>query len=157
MRGHGAGATTVVRSLIAAALVAAAAPAVAQKAQPGWIVDARTGCQVWNATPKPNQTVTWSGGCQSRLAQGRGVLQWYVNNRPADRYTGELVAGKLDGLGIYVSADGFRYEGEWREGIANGAGELTTKTGTFKGEWTDGCFRDGTRRAWVGVAAASCR
>jgi hypothetical protein len=156
MRTARTGGTMLARSLVAAALVLAALPVAAQTRQPGWIADTRTGCRVWNATPKPNQTVSWSGGCQNKIAQGRGVLQWYVNNRPTDRYNGELVAGKLDGLGSYVSADGFRYEGEWRDGIANGTGELTTKSGTFKGTWTKGCFRDGARRAWVGVAAASC-
>jgi len=149
--------TRLAGSLIAAALVLATVPAAAQVRQPGWIADARTGCRVWNATPRPNQTVSWSGGCQNEIAQGRGVLQWFVNNRPTDRYDGELVGGKLDGRGAYVSADGFRYDGAWRDGIANGTGELTTKSGTFNGTWTNGCFRDGNRRAWVGVAASSCQ
>jgi hypothetical protein len=152
-------AALTLRGILAAALLLAALPAGAQTAparQPGWIADAR-GCQVWNPTPKANQTVTWSGPCQNKLAQGRGVLQWYVNNRPTDRYDGELVAGKLDGRGTYVSADGFRFEGEWRDGKANGDGELTTKTGAFNGTWRDGCFREGNRRAWVGVAASTCQ
>ena len=147
------------RRLIAAALVLASLPAAAQTApprQPGWIADAK-GCRVWDATPKPNHSVTWSGPCQNQLAQGRGVLQWYVNEHPSDRYDGDLVAGKLDGQGTYVSADGYRYAGDWRDGKANGTGELSTKTGTFKGTWTNGCFREGTRLAWVGVAAASCQ
>ena len=158
MRSAMAGAMTV-RGLIAAGLVLASLPAGAQTAptrQPGWIADAK-GCRVWDATPKPSHSVTWTGPCQNQLAQGRGVLQWYVNEHPSDRYDGELVAGKLDGQGTYVSADGYRYAGQWRDGKANGTGELSTKTGTFKGSWTNGCFREGTRLAWVGVAAASCQ
>jgi hypothetical protein len=147
--------------LIVATLLLVTAPAAAQTApspkppQPGWLADAK-GCQIWNERPKPNQSVTWSGACQNRIAQGRGVVQWFENDHPADRYEGELVAGKLDGSGAYISADGFRYDGAWRDGKANGTGELTTKSGTFNGTWIDGCFRDGKRRAWVGVAASSC-
>jgi hypothetical protein len=137
-------------------LVATAAGAQAPLPGPGWVSDMRTGCRVWNANAKPNLTVSWSGPCQNRVAQGHGVLQWFTNNRPGDRYEGDVVSGKYDGRGSYISADGFRYDGEWRDGKANGHGELTTKTGSFSGMWADGCFRDGERRAWVGVAAASC-
>jgi len=158
-----AGAVGRVGRLIAAMLLLVGGPAVAQTPPPkppppaaGWIADARTGCRVWNATPKANQTVTWSGPCQNRIAQGRGVVQWFENDHTADRYDGELVAGKFDGRGVYVAADGYRYDGAWRNGIANGTGELTTKSGKFAGSWTDGCFRDGIRRAWVGVAPSSC-
>ena len=146
--------------LIGAALWLAAAPAGAQAPPPpgpGWIVDTRTGCRVWNANPKSNLSVSWSGPCQNRVAQGHGVLQWSANDRPDDRYEGDLVAGKYDGHGIWTSPDGFRYEGGWHDGKANGAGELTTKTATYNGRWTNGCFRDGDRRAWIGVAASSCQ
>lgn len=151
--------TKLARGLIAAALMLAALPVAAQTAQrrqPGWIADAR-GCRIWNGTPKANQTITWSGPCQNNLAQGKGVLRWFENDHPADRYDGELVAGRFDGRGTYLSADGFRYEGEWRDGKANGDGVLTTKSSTFTGTWKDGCFKDGNRRAWVGVAASSCQ
>jgi hypothetical protein len=144
--------------LLAALLAAPAAAQTTPHAEPGWISDSRTGCRIWNAEPVPNQSVSWSGGCQNRLAQGRGVLQWFRNGRPHDRYDGELVAGKYDGQGKYVWADsGFHYEGEWRDGRANGTGELTTKKDSFKGSWSDGCFRDGARRAWIGVAPSTCR
>jgi len=143
---------------IAVLLVTPAAAQTLARAEPGWIADARTGCRIWNAEPKPNQSVSWSGGCQNRLAQGRGVLQWFVNGRPDDRYEGDLVAGKYDGQGRYVwAASGFHYEGEWRDGLANGTGELTTAKGHYKGSWTKGCFRDGALRAWIGVKPSSCQ
>lgn len=138
-------------------IAAASARAQAPPPGPGWITDTRTGCRIWNTNPKPNLTVSWSGPCQNRVAQGHGVLQWFANDRPADRYEGDLVAGKFDGQGSYISADGFRYAGGWRDGRANGRGELTTKNGDFSGTWIEGCFRDGDRRAWVGVAASSCK
>ena len=145
--------------LVVATLWLSPAPAAAQAPPPGpgWVTDTRTGCRVWNTNPKTNLSASWSGPCQNRVAQGHGVLQWSANDRPGDRYEGDLVGGKYDGHGVYISADGFRYDGEWRDGRANGSGELTTKTASYNGRWVDGCFRDGDRRAWVGVAASTCR
>jgi hypothetical protein len=143
--------------IVGALLLAVTAAAQTTTRPGGWIADERTGCQVWDPAPKPTKSVSWSGGCQNRIAQGRGFLQWFVNNRPTDRYEGDLVAGKYDGHGTYVSNDGFRYDGEWRDGMANGPGTLTTKNqATYSGTWTNGCFRDGAQRAFVGVPANSC-
>jgi len=55
------------------ALLFAALPAAGQTS--GWIADARTGCKVINLTPKPPETISWSGSCANGLAQGSGVLQ----------------------------------------------------------------------------------
>ncbi len=33
-------------------------------------------CSVWNISPGPKQTVTWSGTCMNGKAQGRGVQVW---------------------------------------------------------------------------------
>jgi hypothetical protein len=149
---------TVALALAGALLAGLPAAAQTPSQAPGWIADGRTGCRIWNQAPKPNQSVSWSGGCQNRLAQGRGVLQWFLNGKPHDRYDGELVSGKYDGHGTYLWADsGFHYEGEWRDGKANGPGALTTQKDSFKGAWTDGCFREGARRAWIGVAPATCK
>ena len=29
-----------------------------------WSIDAANGCKVWNARPRENETVTWSGACR---------------------------------------------------------------------------------------------
>jgi hypothetical protein len=45
-----------------------AAPPVdiqAAPGHPGWSVDSRMGCWVWNGQPALNETVTWSGSCDS--------------------------------------------------------------------------------------------
>lgn len=156
-------------------------PALAQSVlQPGWIGDARTGCKVWDGDPQPTKTITWSGACSNGLAQGRGVLQWFLNGKPTVRYEGEFRDGKINGQGIknwtdggryegefrdgritgrgvFTLADGSRYEGEFRDGAANGAGNYMQPDGTtYSGTWTNGCFVQGDRWAVVGAAAKKC-
>jgi hypothetical protein len=143
--------------MVAALLSLLPLPVVARSAEAGWIADPRTGCRVANANPQPNEAVIWSGGCENGLARGQGVLQWYENNRPAERYEGELRDGAMNGHGVLDIDNGGRYEGDFRAGTANGFGELTTARGTFRGVWTNGCFNDGGRRAWIGGDPSSCR
>ncbi|MGA3399613.1 MAG: hypothetical protein ABSC95_10365 [Acetobacteraceae bacterium] len=109
-----------------------------------------------NAHPQPTESITWSGGCVNGVAQGRGVLQWFENGRPSEHYEGELRGGQMNGHGILTPGNGGRYEGEFRDGKANGFGQWTTARGSFSGLWTNGCFNDGTRRAWVGTDASAC-
>jgi hypothetical protein len=199
-----------------------AGPPDAAGVGPGWIADARTGCQVWNADPRPGESITWSGSCAGGRASGPGILQWFDNDRPVvrveaeyrdgqslgrgrfdwpdgayyigeyshsgwqghgtfvwaggERYEGEWQEGEPSGHGIYVWADGSRYEGEWREGqregrglqvwangaryegtwregVPHGSGSFTGLHGTYTGTWSNGCFRDGGRRAAIGLAA----
>lgn len=130
---------------------------VSGMAQNGWISDLRTGCRVVNAHPRPNEAIAWSGGCENGIAQGQGVLQWYENKRPAERYEGEMREGQMNGHGTLVTDNGGRYVGDFRDGMANGFGQWTTSRDSFSGIWTNGCFNDGTRRAWVGTDASSCQ
>ncbi len=90
--------------------------------QPGWIADARTDCRVWNRNPEPNPktTINWSGACANGLAQGHGVLQWFVDGKPDQRYEGEYRDGTFNGHGVYSYADGGRYEGAYLDGKAHG-------------------------------------
>ena len=120
------------------------------------MADRRTGCRVANAHPQPNESVTWSGGCESGIAVGQGVLQWFESGQPAERYEGELRAGEMNGHGILTTENGGRYEGDFRDGMANGFGQWTTSRGSYSGVWTNGCFHDGTKRAWVGGDPSSC-
>ena len=146
-----------VRALAAALLLVVSLPAAAQTPQPGWIADARSGCRVWNPAPQPKEAITWSGACQNGLAQGRGVLQWFQDNKPSERSEGEYRDGKLNGRGVYVWANGNRYEGEWRDGKPNGVGRLALANGdVFNGLWANGCFRDGNRWATAWVDPSTC-
>ena len=66
-----------------------------------------------------------------------------------------LVDGEPHGRGVLI-LQSVRYEGEFRIGKPNGAGTLTNGSDTFRGTWTDGCFRDGARKASFGVPLSAC-
>jgi MORN repeat len=161
----------------ATALVSALAIATAALAG-DWIVDASVGCRVWNPHPGPDETIRWSGACANGYAQGRGAAQWFRSNLPFEsdegewregrqigygtqvwptgRYEGELLDGEPHGTGV-LTLQGARYDGAFRNGRPNGAGTLSQGDVVYAGTWTDGCFRDGNRRAAFGVPLSSCR
>src|SRR3954469_17321929 len=103
----------------------AAVPAPSQETPTAWVADPKTGCKIWDATPDPAERITWSGGCQAGMAEGEGVLQFYIGDKPAARYEGEMHNGRADGHGVNVDPDGTRYEGGWRNNAANGPGVYT--------------------------------
>lgn len=108
-----------------------------------WIADRNTNCQVWNANPAPGESIDWSGPCVNGKANGKGVLQWYLNGAPNGRYEGEQRDGLLNGKGIYTWTTGDRYEGEYRDDRRTN-GTFTWKNGTrYVGE-----FRDGARHGF---------
>jgi len=104
----------------------------------GWAVDARTGCWIWNDTPEPNDTVSWSGGCEADgRAAGHGVIEWRWSEG-SSRYEGEVTGGKRNGHGV-ADMGGAHYEGDWQDDRANGHGVITWPTGdVYEGEWRDG-------------------
>lgn len=110
----------------------------AQAPQPGWIADTKTGCRVWNPSPQPNETISWSGRCPNGAAQGRGVTQWFVAGKPSERHEGEFLDGTLNGRGLSTLSDGSRYEGEFRHSTKNGRGFYSWPSGNrYDGEWRD--------------------
>lgn len=126
---------------LALAALPATAPAFAQAPPPeGWIQDAKTGCRIRNPAPQPRESVTWSGTCPNGIAEGSGVLQWFDDDRPTDRYEGEMRDGWENGRGIATStviAD--RYEGEWRDGWRHGRGIYDFASGDrYEGDWFEG-------------------
>ena len=118
-------------------------PAEAQKpaAQPAetqWLKDKR-GCKFANPTPKPNESVTWSGACADGLMQGKGILQFTTDGKPGARYEGTLVKGQLSGRGALRTADGATYDGDWVDGKQDGYGAYTAVDGSrYEGAWTAG-------------------
>lgn len=160
--------------------LAGALPASAQTPSANWPADPKTGCKVWSQSPAEGETITWSGGCASGLAQGRGVVEWFTKGKLYERDEGEYRNGKLNGRGTIVFANGNRYDGEFRDGLyhgqgtyswangdryqgawqndrVNGTGTKTTANGqTFSGNWTNGCFKQGDRWSTVGVTPKEC-
>jgi hypothetical protein len=136
------------------------AAAAADDADVNWIADSR-GCKVANPFPQPGESIKWNGACRSGLADGAGVLEWFVDGKAADRFEGTLKDGWAegkgtltreggryagewkrslqDGNGRYDSADGSWYEGEWKEGQPHGRGQYQTPDGrVISGTWTEG-------------------
>lgn len=129
------------KPLLLAALLLLAIPAAAQTplaspGHPGW-TRTTEGCFVWNALPQAGETASWSGGCISGRANGRGVEIWRSPDRTS-RYEGEMRDGKANGRGVATYANGARYDGEWRDDKLNGRGVLTHADGSrYDGEWRD--------------------
>ncbi|HUI16647.1 MAG TPA: hypothetical protein VL244_03210 [Alphaproteobacteria bacterium] len=95
---------------------------------PGWVTN-QSGCRAWSAVMQPNRNFSWSGGCPNGLVNGQGVLQWYDNGTPSDRYEGEVRDGKMNGRGIYFALDGERYDGEFKDDARTGHGIYLTRWG----------------------------
>jgi hypothetical protein len=158
---------------LSAGMVGATVPALAG----AWVVDVKSGCQVWNPNPQLEETVAWSGSCVNGRAQGRGTAQWLKDGNPSEsdegewrdgrqtgkgtqiwssgRYDGELSDGEPSGHGI-LTLQKLRYEGDFRDGKPNGVGALTAGSETVRGTWKDGCLQ-GSRRASIGVPLSACR
>jgi hypothetical protein len=66
-----------------------------------WLSDDVTGCNVWDTSPATGKTFLWAGNCANNVAEGPGVLQWYLNGSPSDRYVGQYVEGRMNGRGVF--------------------------------------------------------
>ncbi|NQW28224.1 MAG: hypothetical protein HQ474_09960 [Flammeovirgaceae bacterium] len=56
-----------------------------------------------------------------------------------DKYEGDWVDGKMNGLGTYTFANGDKYEGDRVDGRMNGSGTYTYANGDkYEGDWVDG-------------------
>ncbi len=163
---------------IGATLLSACVAVTALPAHAGaWVVDAKSGCQVWDPNPQLEETVFWSGSCANGRAQGPGTAQWQKGNVQIEtdvgewqdgrqaakgsqtwsngRYEGELSGGEPNGYGI-MTVQKLRYEGDFRDGKPNGTGTLTAGSQTVRGTWKDGCLQ-GERKASIGVPLSACR
>jgi MORN repeat len=122
----------------------------------GWLADAKTGCKIWEGAPDPDEKISWSGECADGMAEGKGILQFFIGNDPAARYEGDLRNGRADGQGIRIDPDGTRYEGLWRNNAAEGFGVYTKGGKRYEGTWTNGCLKLGADELAVGVTRESC-
>jgi len=105
-------------------------------------VENRRGGAVWNANPKPNEAVTWTGECVNGRADGTGNQTWRFSKDGQWReshYKGAMRKGKSNGHGVYVSASGAKYEGGWKDGKNHGIGIYMWANGNGnKGKWKEG-------------------
>ena len=123
---------------------------------PNWSIAENQPCQLYNLSPKPGETVTWSGGCVEGKAPGEGRVVWR-DSKGESVYEGGMRDGKPHGHGTYTFADGSRYEGEWRDGKPHGHGTYTRAHGRrHEGEWREGCLEKDGRRTVIGTTAAAC-
>jgi len=127
-----------------------------------WIADQKTGCQIRNPLPLPNESVSWSGGCKDGKASGPGRLRWYadgklfltldgvmedgqcrqqcaISTKGGNRYVGELLDNRPHGKGVMSYADGAKYSGGWAGGKKHGKGISAAKDGSSQEElWEHG-------------------
>lgn len=107
-----------------------------------WTPAQPRGCEVWNGFPQPAETAAWTGRCFWNRANGPGQLTWRFLGPEGpleDVYTGRLVRGIKHGEGVHVSANGTRYEGDWRDGEKSGHGVQTWPGGArYEGGWRAG-------------------
>ena len=98
--------------------------------------------------------VRYEGDWKNWNGHGRGVKVW----ANGDRYEGEFRDDKQHGRGVYVAANGDRYEGGFKDGKANGSGTYYSKRDgwSYSGYWTNGCFKQGETRAWIGTSKEAC-
>jgi hypothetical protein len=101
--------------------------AIAQQL-PGWVTN-QSGCRAWSSVMQPSRSFSWSGGCANGLVSGQGILQWYDNATPSDRYEGAYRDGKMNGHGVFLALDGERYEGEFKDDARTGHGVYITRRG----------------------------
>lgn len=94
----------------------------------------------------------YEGEFRDDKREGRGVYIW-ANGQ---RYEGEFRDGHLHGRGVFTWGSGNRYEGDYRDNLPNGFGESRIDGNRYAGTWTNGCFEDGPRLAWVNVERADC-
>lgn len=95
-----------------------------------WIADKQTGCKVWNDSPKPGESITWSGKCEDGKANGKGTLKFHDNNKKGNIYICEFKNGKPIGHGVLFTPDGLKNEGEFKDGEPFGLVTTTLPNGS---------------------------
>lgn len=84
---------------------------------------------------------------------GRGNFLYANGNR----YEGGFKAGLFEGRGTYQAANGDRYDGEFAKGRPNGFGSFMAPSGvSFTGAWKNGCYKEGSRVAWLTNSKEGC-
>lgn len=62
-----------------------------------------------------NGFVSYEGYWENDQPSGYGVRKY---SKTGDRHEGDYVAGKREGCGVYLWANGDKYKGDWKQGIS---------------------------------------
>lgn len=127
--------------IVAATLFSGISAHAQDQAQDGEIptIADKNGCKVYNPMPQEQGSIRWDGGCNDGFADGTGILDWYIGTELEERYEGELRQGWADGQGTYISRRGVRYEGSWKKSMQEGKGTVQNPDGSvYQGEWKKG-------------------
>ncbi len=138
------------RMILVYCLCLAATPGYAEE---HWITDKETVCQLidYKDLP-PDSAISWSGECKDGKANGKGMLKFYKKKKIGFTFDGTIKNGEF-AYGILEVVNVMKYEGEFEDGIMNGNGTMTYKTGDkYSGSWLKGkqhgkgtyTFKDGT-------------
>ena len=127
-----------------------------------WIADPKTGCQIRNPRPMPDESVSWEGDCKDGKANGPGILHWYakeklfltldgvmeegqcrhnctITTEAGYKYVGDLQDNRPNGYGAMNYPDGTQYSGGWINGKKHGKGKFVAKDGSSTDEeWENG-------------------
>ena len=87
-----------------------------QELQRKFITDKRTGCKVWNPYYSADDSISWTGNCKNKMADGSGTLTWFVQGKQEAQYIGMMQKGVPNGKGKYCYADGFIQDGNFMDG-----------------------------------------
>jgi hypothetical protein len=95
----------------------------------------------------------YEGQWKAGKKNGRGILV----TPDGTRIEGEFKDDAVDGFALFVLRDGRRFEGMIHDHVPNGPGTLIEPGGaTYAGNWVNGCFKDGNRKAAFAVDPATC-
>lgn len=87
-----------------------------QEAQGKFIADKQTGCKVWDPYYTTDDSITWTGNCKNKMAEGFGTLTWFVKGKQEAQYIGIMKKGIPNGKGKYIYSDGFSQDGNFIDG-----------------------------------------
>lgn len=172
----------MLRFVPAVVLFFISAPILAQQpqARAAWVMDTKTNCKIWDDDAEGDESVSWTGPCVNGLAEGNGRLRGMIAGKLIWTFTGEYKAGKMEGRGGTIFANGVRFEGTFKDNRRTGRGVLTMPSGAkyegefamdkpqgqgvytaadgqvFSGAWNKGCFRDGAKQMAVVATMKEC-
>lgn len=87
-----------------------------------YVKDHKTHCKIWLDEYTPTDSLIWNGDCKNGFGFGKGILQWYQNNKLSAIYNGKMKQGKFDGKGKFEIIGYATFKGNFINGVLNGKG-----------------------------------